>query len=86
MNIYISVGGTHAVAIHEGHVIPNSFVSKDLCSRDITEYLQKILSEAGIDLVTSAEREIVRHMKVENGRVKDVKCKVSNVTDAISSD
>lgn len=38
---------SHAISIHEGYAIRNSIISLDLGGRDLSQYLMKILAEAG---------------------------------------
>jgi actin len=56
-------GGSYAVPIHDGYVIPRGVQRLDLAGRDLTNYLMKILTERGHSFVTAADRLIVNDIK-----------------------
>jgi actin-related protein len=56
-------GVTHTVPVFEGFNIPHAVEKMDIAGRVLTDYLQKLLLEAGEALTSSAELEIVRDIK-----------------------
>lgn len=56
-------GVSHAVPVYEGFAITNSIQRIDVAGRDVTEYLQTLLRKTGYIFHTSAEKEVVRHIK-----------------------
>lgn len=64
-------GVTHVVPVYEGYSLPHAIQRMDLAGRDLSEYMVKILTETGVNMASSAERDIVRAMKEEHCFVAD---------------
>lgn len=61
--IDIGDGVSHIVPIFEGFALSHAIQRVDLAGRDVTTYLQRLLRQKGYNLMTSAEKEIVRDIK-----------------------
>jgi actin len=58
-------GVSHVVPVYEGHTNPHAVMRINLAGRDLTKYLSDLLMERGINLISSAELQIVRTIKEE---------------------
>ncbi|SCU95968.1 LANO_0E12024g1_1 [Lachancea nothofagi CBS 11611] len=57
-------GVCHSVPVYDGFTLPSAVRRIDVAGRDITEFLQLLLRKsAGVTLLSSSEREIVRMIK-----------------------
>ena len=59
------------VPVYEGFSIQHAIHRMDVAGRDITQHLMRIIGERGVNLVTSAEQEICKHMKEKHCFVAD---------------
>lgn len=56
-------GVSHAVPVFEGFSMPHAIRRVDVAGRDVTDHLQLLLRKGGVNLHTSAEKEVVRMIK-----------------------
>jgi len=56
-------GVTFAVPVHEGYALPHAIVRSDLSGRSVTEYLTRLLNEAGHSLTTAEDVEAVQGIR-----------------------
>jgi len=56
-------GVTHTVPVFEGFSLPHAVEKMEIAGRCLTEYLQKLLLEAGHSFTSAAEIQIVRDIK-----------------------
>eukprot|EP01084_Bolivina_argentea_P030022 55681_1 len=54
---------TYTVPIYEGFALPHAVIRQDYGGKNITEYLNKLLTIRGCSFTTTAEKDIVNHMK-----------------------
>jgi hypothetical protein len=53
-----------SLMVSVGYSFPAGILRLDVGGRDITEYLKRLLTEKGYSFTTTAEHEIVEHIKV----------------------
>ena len=56
-------GVTHVVVIYDGYSIKHATQRMDIAGRNLTEYLQKHITEEGVSLGGTAEKEIIKGIK-----------------------
>ena len=56
-------GVTHTVPVFEGYSIPHAIHRIDIAGRVLTDYMRKLLQEAGENFTSSSELEIVKDIK-----------------------
>lgn len=56
-------GVTHTVPIYEGYALPHAIERNNFAGKNLTQYLNKLLADAGMKFSLSAEFEILRDIK-----------------------
>ena len=80
-------GVTHTVPVFEGFQLPHAVEKMEIAGRMLTDYLQKLLLEAGHNLTSAAEIQIVRDIKeklcfvAQNYAEELEECKTSSTND-----
>lgn len=75
-------GVTHTVPIYEGYCLPRAVSRMDIAGQDITKYFMNLLLESGHTFISTAERGIVRDIKVcyvALERIQEMKAKPEEI-------
>ena len=62
-------GVTHVVPIFEGYSLPHAVLRMNLAGRNLTEHMANLVTERGLTLASSAEKEIARDMKEKHSYI-----------------
>tara|TARA_R110002050_G_scaffold98545_2_gene204779 strand:+ start:405 stop:1121 length:717 start_codon:yes stop_codon:yes gene_type:complete len=69
MVVEIGHGVTHVVPVIQGYSIPQGIMRLDIGGRIITDRLKTLLTQSGYNFTTSAEHEVLEHVKFQLGYV-----------------
>jgi len=70
---------THTVPIFEGYALPHAIQKLEIGGRDITEYLNKLVNEAGYQI---EEIDIIKEMKEKHCYIaQDYESEIKNFTE-----
>ena len=58
-------GVCHIVPVYQGYTISNAIIRIDLGGRNVTDYLKHLLNKSGYNFTTTAEHEVVEHIKYQ---------------------
>ncbi|EDO45012.1 predicted protein, partial [Nematostella vectensis] len=56
-------GVSHTVPVYDGYWLPHATQRIDLAGRDLTHYLQRLVTERGYSFQSTAEQQIIRDLK-----------------------
>ncbi|GMM51456.1 hypothetical protein DASB73_024140 [Starmerella bacillaris] len=63
LTLDVGDGVSYCVPVFKGFAITNAILRSNMGGSDVTDYLQLLLRKIGINLMTTAEREIVKEIK-----------------------
>jgi hypothetical protein len=69
LTIHIGDDATFVVPVYEGYALPHAVQHSSVGGREVTSFLQQILTERGYSFTTTSERDIVRDVKEKLGYV-----------------